>query len=172
MHWSSPLDFDACSWALFLFLPGPTTAQYHEYIYVVPLSRPLDRQPCGTAIALLPQTLKIRPTSHSLADAPSHHALNTTSSCFILQIFLFPLLVAMSQNREKNVCHCKFYLSPLSLPPLTASKLHTDLGDLKIEVFCESVPKTAEVCSLTLRMSQRKNSGFTELPRTLCLFVL
>ena len=24
--------------------------------------------------------------------------------------------------------------------------LHTTLGDLKIEVFCESVPKTAEVC--------------------------
>jgi len=23
--------------------------------------------------------------------------------------------------------------------------LHTSLGDLKIEVFCESVPKTAEV---------------------------
>ncbi|KAI9696347.1 MAG: Peptidyl-prolyl cis-trans isomerase cyp10 [Bogoriella megaspora] len=26
----------------------------------------------------------------------------------------------------------------------TSVKLHTDLGDLKIEVFCESVPKTAE----------------------------
>lgn len=24
--------------------------------------------------------------------------------------------------------------------------LHTNLGDIKIEVFCESVPKTAEVC--------------------------
>ncbi len=24
--------------------------------------------------------------------------------------------------------------------------LHTTVGDLKIEVFCESVPKTAEVC--------------------------
>lgn len=24
--------------------------------------------------------------------------------------------------------------------------LHTSQGDLKIEVFCESVPKTAEVC--------------------------
>lgn len=26
-----------------------------------------------------------------------------------------------------------------------APQLHTDLGDLKIELFCESVPKTAEV---------------------------
>ena len=25
------------------------------------------------------------------------------------------------------------------------TQLHTDLGDIKIEVFCESVPKTAEV---------------------------
>ena len=25
-----------------------------------------------------------------------------------------------------------------------ANKLHTDLGDIKIEVFCEAVPKTAE----------------------------
>lgn len=28
--------------------------------------------------------------------------------------------------------------------------LHTTLGDIKIEVFCESVPKTAEVSFLSL----------------------
>lgn len=25
--------------------------------------------------------------------------------------------------------------------------LHTTLGDIKIEVFCEAIPKTSEVCS-------------------------
>lgn len=25
--------------------------------------------------------------------------------------------------------------------------LHTNLGDIKVEIFCESVPKTAEVCN-------------------------
>ena len=30
------------------------------------------------------------------------------------------------------------------------SQLHTDLGDMKLEIFCESVPKTAEVKSIYL----------------------
>lgn len=38
---------------------------------------------------------------------------------------------------------------PILHAPLKMSvTLHTNLGDIKIEVFCESVPKTAEVSSI------------------------
>ena len=49
--------------------------------------------------------------------------------------------------------------------------LHTTLGDLKIEVFCESVPKTAEAksfapCPITLHQTPSKLTLLhVELPR-------
>lgn len=59
--------------------------------------------------------------------------------------------------------------------------LHTNKGDLKIEVFCESVPKTAEVRSgpkiplrhLPLsRPYHLRENGTQEFPRTLCIELL
>jgi hypothetical protein len=44
--------------------------------------------------------------------------------------------------------------------------LHTSLGDIKIEVFCESVPKTAEV-PLSLQLEEEKLIG---KPRTFLLY--
>ncbi|EEY15409.1 peptidyl-prolyl cis-trans isomerase [Verticillium alfalfae VaMs.102] len=48
--------------------------------------------------------------------------------------------------------------------------LHTTLGDLKIEIFCESVPKTAEVSFLSeLRSAARPrpdSSSSPNMPRT------
>lgn len=39
--------------------------------------------------------------------------------------------------------------------------LHTSLGDVKIEVFCESVPKTAEVCMIPLFLVQPNQTPST-----------
>jgi peptidyl-prolyl cis-trans isomerase-like 3 len=50
----------------------------------------------------------------------------------------------------RNVCHCEPLTSIIPPAPgcsdsLTSpNKLHTTRGDLKFEIFCESVPKTAE----------------------------
>lgn len=61
------------------------------------------------------------------------------------------------------------------------SQLHTDLGDLKIEVFCESVPKTAEVRPLhfppgridtSLPLKPSTNQKQLELPSTMRLILL
>lgn len=52
-------------------------------------------------------------------------------------------------------------------------QLHTDLGELKIEVFCEAVPKTAEVgsfrprCALTFIPCAKGFSRIIELSRSL-----
>lgn len=41
--------------------------------------------------------------------------------------------------------------------------LHTTHGDIKLEVFCEAVPKTAEVCSLVCLINQSSFSGAHQL---------
>lgn len=41
------------------------------------------------------------------------------------------------------------------LLPSMSVTLHTNLGDIKIEVFCESVPKTAEVNISTISLHNR-----------------
>src|SRR6266536_958844 len=56
--------------------------------------------------------------------------------------------------------------------------LHTNLGDIKIEVFCESVPKTAEVIKFpgtTHPVSKQSKSNVmisSELPRSLRIWIL
>jgi cyclophilin family peptidyl-prolyl cis-trans isomerase len=50
--------------------------------------------------------------------------------------------------------------------------LHTNLGDLKVEVFCESVPKTAEVISATVLSLSRQLTPLAELPRSLRIWIL
>lgn len=46
-------------------------------------------------------------------------------------------LLALAQLPQDN--------KPPEKPATMSVTLHTSLGDIKIEVFCESVPKTAEV---------------------------
>lgn len=46
-----------------------------------------------------------------------------------------------------------FLFRPASLSADQLPQLHTDLGDIKIEIFCEAVPKTAEVLKIPLLMS-------------------
>lgn len=52
--------------------------------------------------------------------------------------------------------------------------LHTNLGTIKIEVFCESVPKTAEVNTLQPCRNKLKliNVLYTEFPCALRIWVL
>lgn len=61
--------------------------------------------------------------------------------------------------------------------------LHTTLGDIKIEVFCESVPRAAEVCTdlhllpllciyRYLGLARQVNKLPPELPRPLCIALL
>ena len=42
--------------------------------------------------------------------------------------------------------------------------LHTNKGDLKIEVYCESVPKTAEVCPVPSRPVPSRTYPLSYLP--------
>lgn len=46
--------------------------------------------------------------------------------------------------RRNNVRHCKSSDCSSSSPNLTYHQLHTTHGAIKLEIFCETVPKTAE----------------------------
>lgn len=57
---------------------------------------------------------------------------------------------------------------PAAAPANHPLQLHTDLSDLKIELFCESVPKTAEVrASASPPPAHRSLTAAAELPRPL-----
>lgn len=56
------------------------------------------------------------------------------------------ILVSFSPAKWYKARVISFYKLLLTKQSLSKSvTLHTDLGDLKIEVFCEAVPHTAEV---------------------------
>lgn len=85
-----------------------------------------------------------------------------------LNFFIFIDIWKGMNNRKLCLLQC------LNLQSVT---LHTDLGDLKIELFCEDTPKASEVriayyphyCKSTWRwINERKTylKGYHKLPRT------
>lgn len=96
---------------------------------------------------------------HIPLTSPHHHPESQPS--------IHPQLMPPSTKTESITPQISIHIHPLSILPihtpiltlntsiLTRKKshpemsvtLHTNLGAIKIEVFCESVPKTAEVCN-------------------------
>lgn len=68
------------------------------------------------------------------------------------------LLQLVSQARYHTVttdrfCDIQVLSAHFILYVLQAVTLHTDLGDIKIELFCERTPKTAEVSQQTISLA-------------------
>jgi hypothetical protein len=58
---------------------------------------------------------------------------------------LLPSIFSQHNSNRNHVRHRKPTLPIIHGTRLMTMQLHTDAGDIKIEVFCEAVPKTAEV---------------------------